>query len=665
MKKGRFHIAAVCMAMVMFILAVSSGCKAADTNIKAEDTVAVTVNGKTVNSDVAPVIKDEHTLVPVRAVFEAMGADVSWDDDTSTAICTLNGTEVRITVGEKEFLVNGESRELEVPAEIIDGRTMIPVRAVSEALNCNVDWDGNTRTVIISTDGSGAETNAEAGGGTKTANMSRIAGAYYDFLDGMVNEYGSVGQDDIGAEGITGVVSAEFIDFDANGVPEMYVITQLENRYEYRENIYAYVDGQVKSVLENYTASEEHSQGDLGDIIIKTEGEKKYVCFYDGLIQDWELDDYTVVMKEFNGREFVDACKDECKFYLGTYEELVDMGYDPGVINDPIIEELYNEYYVELHTVTQNGSTEMHYSKGDTERSYYLEGQLRITELLGVPGYFDDVRITAEEALNTLALMRDSSSLDYAAAYKTELESLVDTYGIDRYEDRYWLYGEGLVNVKLVDFNADGTPEMFVYYNDDGNCVRVYTYKNGRAEVVYELSDRDSEDELCVNIHDYGNEKLLCYEYSNRYYMSRINPHETHSTSHAMRFNGNDFEELCSIKEIYGLAETKDDIADLDGVTNEDLKHLHSFSGYDDEELLGLGKITITENGTTKVYYSEYYDRLTGEPLPEDIPRDELINMLESVDWASFTGIHGDHNTEDYPINVDIVLDKLNTLSNV
>ena len=147
--------------------------------------------------------------------------------------------------------------------------------------------------------------------------------------------------------------------------------------------------------------------------------------------------------------------------------------------------------------------------------------------------------------------------------------------------------------------------------------------------------------------------------------MSRINPHETHSTSHAMRFNGNDFEELCSIKEIYGLAETKDDIADLDGVTNEDLKHLHSFSGYDDEELLGLGKITITENGTTKVYYSEYYDRLTGEPLPEDIPRDELINMLESVDWASFTGIHGDHNTEDYPINVDIVLDKLNTLSNV
>ncbi|MBQ3110727.1 MAG: leucine-rich repeat protein [Clostridia bacterium] len=114
-----------------------------------ERKITVNVNGETLITDVNPYIKNDRTLVPMRAIFEALGAEVSWDNDTRTAIGKKGNVEVKITIGENVLYKNGEAIELDAPAEITNDRTMVPVRAISEAFGCTVNWDNDTKTVEI------------------------------------------------------------------------------------------------------------------------------------------------------------------------------------------------------------------------------------------------------------------------------------------------------------------------------------------------------------------------------------------------------------------------------------------------------------------------------------------------------------------------------------
>ncbi len=114
-----------------------------------ERNITVNVNGKTLVADVNPYIKNDRTLVPMRAIFEALGAEVSWDNDTRTAIGKKNGLEVKITIGENVLYKNGEEITLDAVAEIANSRTMVPVRAISEAFGYIVEWDNETKAVNI------------------------------------------------------------------------------------------------------------------------------------------------------------------------------------------------------------------------------------------------------------------------------------------------------------------------------------------------------------------------------------------------------------------------------------------------------------------------------------------------------------------------------------
>ncbi len=111
--------------------------------------IMVRMNGDTVMTDSPSYIKNNRTMVPMRAIFEALGAEVSWDNETRTAIGVKDGVEVKITVGEDRLYKNGEAVQLDAVAEITNDRTMVPVRAISEAFGCNVDWDNETKTVKI------------------------------------------------------------------------------------------------------------------------------------------------------------------------------------------------------------------------------------------------------------------------------------------------------------------------------------------------------------------------------------------------------------------------------------------------------------------------------------------------------------------------------------
>ncbi|MCX7841752.1 MAG: phosphate ABC transporter substrate-binding protein PstS family protein [Clostridia bacterium] len=111
--------------------------------------ITVKVDGKTIALDVAPVIESGRTLVPIRAIAEALGADVQWDDATKTATVTTVDKEVSVTVNKSSASVNGEAKTLDVAAKIIGGRTMLPLRFVGEALGAKVDYIDATKTVTV------------------------------------------------------------------------------------------------------------------------------------------------------------------------------------------------------------------------------------------------------------------------------------------------------------------------------------------------------------------------------------------------------------------------------------------------------------------------------------------------------------------------------------
>ncbi|MBE7010234.1 MAG: hypothetical protein E7418_01940 [Ruminococcaceae bacterium] len=96
-----------------------------------------------------PEILDGRTLVPLRSIFEAMGADVEWDGTTSTAIAKRGNVEVKITIGANEIYKNGKAIPVDVPAMLLNSRTMVPARVIAEAFGADVDWNGNGRVVLI------------------------------------------------------------------------------------------------------------------------------------------------------------------------------------------------------------------------------------------------------------------------------------------------------------------------------------------------------------------------------------------------------------------------------------------------------------------------------------------------------------------------------------
>ncbi len=109
----------------------------------------VKVNGKQLAFDVPPVIQDGRTLVPLRTIFEELGATVEWEAGTQTIKARRGETELSLQVGNHEATVNGQRVILEVPPRLQKGRTLVPLRFVSEALGAEVEWNQVLQLAII------------------------------------------------------------------------------------------------------------------------------------------------------------------------------------------------------------------------------------------------------------------------------------------------------------------------------------------------------------------------------------------------------------------------------------------------------------------------------------------------------------------------------------
>lgn len=112
--------------------------------------INIMVNGRLLPTDVSPIMEQGRVLVPVRIVGEALGANVDWNQDLQHITLTGEEQNVELFIGNRAAVINGVSEMLDVPAQIIQGRTLVPLRFVSQAFGAEVNWNSDLQLVEIS-----------------------------------------------------------------------------------------------------------------------------------------------------------------------------------------------------------------------------------------------------------------------------------------------------------------------------------------------------------------------------------------------------------------------------------------------------------------------------------------------------------------------------------
>ena len=142
LKKKIISIAAV----VAITATIGSGCVLAKSN-----DITVTYDGENISFDVQPEIVDDRVMVPMRTIFETFGAKVKWDSDTQTITAKKKSKTIQMTIGSSDMTKNDETYSFDVSPIIEDGRTLVPIRAISDMLGLDVEWNEKNNTVIITT----------------------------------------------------------------------------------------------------------------------------------------------------------------------------------------------------------------------------------------------------------------------------------------------------------------------------------------------------------------------------------------------------------------------------------------------------------------------------------------------------------------------------------
>lgn len=113
--------------------------------------IDIYINGTKIKFDSLPYLKDGRTMVPFRPIAEALGCTVNWDPIEKEIITEMNGSVIKFFTEKKTAYINQKSMELDVPPEVIDGRTYVPLRFLSETFGYKVYWDDSNNKVTIDT----------------------------------------------------------------------------------------------------------------------------------------------------------------------------------------------------------------------------------------------------------------------------------------------------------------------------------------------------------------------------------------------------------------------------------------------------------------------------------------------------------------------------------
>lgn len=138
----KLFIACITLMMLISILAVP---------VSANDEIWVLLNGEKLEFDVQPQIINGRTMVPMRKIFESLGASVEWENETKKITAKKQDTTIVMQINNNVLSLNGNIITLDVPPQLVDGRTLVPVRAVAESFDIQVLWDDVYKNVILST----------------------------------------------------------------------------------------------------------------------------------------------------------------------------------------------------------------------------------------------------------------------------------------------------------------------------------------------------------------------------------------------------------------------------------------------------------------------------------------------------------------------------------
>lgn len=111
--------------------------------------IILQINGQTIQPAVAPILAEGTTLVPIRVVSENLGATVDWNNDERSITINKDDQTIRLVLDQTEVTVNGQTIEAATAPCAINGTTMVPIRLISQNLNCAVEWDSATQTIKI------------------------------------------------------------------------------------------------------------------------------------------------------------------------------------------------------------------------------------------------------------------------------------------------------------------------------------------------------------------------------------------------------------------------------------------------------------------------------------------------------------------------------------
>lgn len=303
----------------------------------------IIVNDHIVFSDVAPYIKKNRTFVPIRFIAEELGFDVKWDAKTKTVTMTEGDSTVVVTIGSRTMLVNGKPYKLELPAEITDGRTFVPLRAISEAFGKKVEYSSDYRAVCIGDD-------------VKFNKDYRVV-YYYDKIDPVITDY------EINIVTYKMIVKGEVTRFET--IEELIDVI-LDDFEQYKTSgktsygLKDYIMAVSDDVPEDKKLKDEYYVKRTGDILVGSwYGPGKY-----GRRYDYDIDGYTYI-ESLGGNKYkltnrdILASDKSSQFFTEQY------GYFDEATNTLKVERSYTTY----------GETGFFVDRGSyaTEGTYYLD----------------------------------------------------------------------------------------------------------------------------------------------------------------------------------------------------------------------------------------------------------------------------------------------------
>lgn len=142
----------IAIIFILAILVTMTVSQSFATVTTAINDINVEINGKNIIFDVPPKIIGGRTMVPVKVIFEELGATVNWDGKTQTITAQKNNISIIMKINDKVAYVNSAKIELDVAPTIVNGRTLVPVKFISESFGAQVTWEPTLKSVIIKTE---------------------------------------------------------------------------------------------------------------------------------------------------------------------------------------------------------------------------------------------------------------------------------------------------------------------------------------------------------------------------------------------------------------------------------------------------------------------------------------------------------------------------------